>query len=98
MSLTSPFLGWMQDCLKTLETSPEAAPTDKALCAWVQMQILVEDANVTFSLDDPGSTASLADDRVQQTLKGYEKQLDNLHKEFEKTPGVMNGTQRSYLI
>ena len=81
----------MQDCVNTLETSPDAAPTDKRLIAWVRMQRLVEECNITFSLDDPGNTASLADDNVQQNLKGYEKQMDMMKKDFESTPGLLNG-------
>ena len=85
----------MDDCLNILDTSLEAAPTDKRFVAWIRMQRLVEECNLAFNLDDPGSTASLADFQVQQTLRGYERQLEILKREFESTPGVVNGMSLS---
>ena len=81
----------MNDCLNVLETSPEAAPTDKRFAAWIRIQHLVEECVISFSLDDPGSTVSLCDDRVQHMLKGYGKQLDDLKKSMKAIPGLFNG-------
>ena len=81
----------MDECLNFLETSPEAAPNDKRFVAWIRIQRLVEEVAMTFSLDDPGNTASLCDTRVQQMLKGFEKQLDDLMKSMKAAPGVLNG-------
>ena len=85
------FTSWMDDCLKVLETSPEAAPTDRRLAAWVRIQRLVEECNVTFSLDDPGSDVSLADHSTAQTLKGYERQFETLRRQYSSQPGLVNG-------
>lgn len=83
--------GWLEECLITLETSSEAAPSDRRLTAWVRVQRVMEECNNTFSLDDPGNTASLSDNRVQQTLKGYERQLESLRRTFSSIPGLING-------
>ena len=81
----------MNECLNVLETSPDAAPNDKRFVAWIRIQRLVEECVIAFSLDDPGNTASLSDNRVQQMLKGFENQLDNLMKSMKATPGLLNG-------
>ena len=81
----------MNDCLNVLDTSPEAAPTDKKLIAWIRIQRLVEECAIAFSLDDPGNTASLCDNSVQQMLKGFKRQLEDLMKSMKATPGVLDG-------
>ena len=81
----------MNECLHALETSPDAAPTDKRFAAWIRIQRVVEECAIVFSLDDPGSTVSLSDERVQQMLKGFEAQMQDLMKSMKATPGVLNG-------
>ena len=81
----------MNDCLNVLETSPEAAQSDKKFAAWIRIQRLIEECVIAFSLDDPGSTASLCDSRVQQMLKGYERQFDDLMKSMKAIPDLLDG-------
>ena len=81
----------MNDCLHALENSPDAAPTDKRFAAWIRIQRVVEECCIEFSLDDPGSTASLNDARIQRMLRGYEGQLQSLMTSMKATPGVLNG-------
>ncbi|KAG8526342.1 uncharacterized protein KY384_000335 [Bacidia gigantensis] len=92
MSLRLPnalrFTSYMAECLEVLENSPDAAPTDKRFAAWVRLQRLVEDAVNAFALDDPESTVSLVDIRIQNQLKGYEHQMKEYLRNLE--PGVMN--------
>ncbi len=82
----------MNECLHALETSPAAAPTDKRFAAWIRIQRVVEECAIAFSLDDPESTASLSDERIQGKLRGFERQLQDLMKSIKATPGVLNGT------
>ena len=82
------FTSHMAECLDVLETSPDAAPTDRRFAAWVRLQRIVEDCVNSFSLDDPESTVSLDDVRVQGLLKGYEGQFKEWRKNLK--PGVMN--------
>ncbi|KAL9125505.1 MAG: hypothetical protein Q9217_005307 [Psora testacea] len=92
MSLRLPnalrFTSYMGECLDVLETSPDAAPTDRRFTAWIRVQRIVEDCVNTFSLDDPESTVSLADVRVQTLLRGYEKQMEEWRKALE--PGTLD--------
>lgn len=83
------FTTFMSECLEVLETSPDAAPTDKRLAAYVRIQRIMEECVTSFSLDDPGNTVSLADERVQHMLKAYEKQLASWKGDLE--PGILNG-------
>ncbi len=69
----SPF---MSDCVKILETSPDAAPTDKIICQWVRSQHIAEEIGTQFSMDDPVASVSIADNRVQLSLKGFERDLE----------------------
>ena len=67
---------FMADCIDVLETSPEAAPSDKALCQWVRSQHIAEEIGTQFSMDDPVASVSIADAKVQYALKGFERDLE----------------------
>jgi hypothetical protein len=49
----TPFVA---ECMDVLESSPDAAPTDKYLCHLVWTHKLAEDVGIQFSMDDPAST------------------------------------------
>lgn len=92
MSLRLPnmlrFSSWMAECVKLLETSENAAPTDTRFVAWVKMQRIVEECGSALALDDPSeSNITLADQRVQAMLSGGEKQLDAWRRDATR---VMN--------
>ena len=81
----------MNESLNILDTSLEGAPNDRRLVAWIRIQRLVEECAVAFSLDDPGNTASLRDNSVQQMIKGFKRQLESLMQNMRATPGVLDG-------
>lgn len=68
---------FMADSIDVLETSPEAAPSDKLLCQWVRSQHIAEDIGTQFSMDDPGANVNISDLKVQYALKGFERDLEN---------------------
>jgi hypothetical protein len=67
---------FMADCVDVLENSPDALPSDRTLCQWVKSQQIAEEVGTSFSMDDPGATVSIADQKVQYALKGFERELD----------------------
>ncbi|KAL2261170.1 hypothetical protein VTK26DRAFT_4623 [Humicola hyalothermophila] len=69
----TPFIA---ECIDVLESSPEAAPTDKYLCHLVWTHKLAEEVGIQFSMDDPASTPNIADARTQYALKGFERELE----------------------
>lgn len=85
------FTKWMAECVDFLETSPEAAPTDKRFIAWVKLQHIVEDCATALGLDSPDETLSLDDERAQLMLKGAEKQLAAWKTQVTSDPGILNG-------
>ncbi|KAK4144925.1 transcriptional regulator WAR1, partial [Dichotomopilus funicola] len=80
MALHRPnLLRWtpfMAECVEILQSSPEAAPTDKYLCHLVMSHKVAEDVSIHFSMDDPMSTPNLAEARTQYVLKGLERDLE----------------------
>lgn len=70
------FTTWMAECVDYLETSQDAAPTDKRLVAWVRLQRIMEEFGTAFAFDDPSETVSLIEPRTQLMLKGFEKKLE----------------------
>jgi hypothetical protein len=64
------------ECMDVLETSPDAAPTDKYLCHLVWTHKLAEEVGTQFSMDDPMSTPNIADPRTQYALRGFERDLE----------------------
>lgn len=67
---------FMSECVEVLESSPEAAPSDKVLCQWVKLQKIAEEIGIGFAFDDPNAIVSIDDARVQFSLKGFARQLE----------------------
>lgn len=80
MALHRPnLLRWtpfMAECVEILQSSPDAAPTDKYLCHLVMSHKVAEEVSIHFSMDDALSTPSLAEPRTQYVLKGLERDLE----------------------
>jgi hypothetical protein len=77
----TPFIA---ECMDVLQTSPDAAPSDKYLCHLVWTHKLAEDVGIQFSMDDPASTPNLTDPRTQHTLKGFERELEKYRESIPK--------------
>ncbi|RYP23295.1 hypothetical protein DL765_001204 [Monosporascus sp. GIB2] len=60
---------FMTECMDILESSPEAAPTDKYLCHLVWTHRLAEEVGIHFSMDDPGVVINIAEPKVQYALR-----------------------------
>ncbi|KAM7205501.1 hypothetical protein V8F20_003085 [Naviculisporaceae sp. PSN 640] len=67
---------FMAECVDVLESSPDAAPTDKYLCQLIWAHRLAEEVGVQFSMDDPASAPNIAEPRTQYALKGFERELE----------------------
>lgn len=80
MSLHRPnLIRWtpfMTESLEILETSPDAAPTDKYFCHLVWTHRLAEEVGEQFSLDDPSAVVNITDARTQYALRALERDLD----------------------
>ncbi|KAK8048598.1 hypothetical protein PG994_010328 [Apiospora phragmitis] len=66
---------FMTECMDILESSPEAAPTDKYLCHLVWTHRLAEEVGIQFSMDDPNAIVNVAEPKVQYALRGFERDL-----------------------
>jgi hypothetical protein len=67
---------FMAESVDVLETSPDAAPSDKYLCHLVWTHRLFEEVGAQFSFDDPSATVDLNSPRSQHVLKALERDLD----------------------
>lgn len=80
MALHRPFLlrwtSFMTECMDILESSPEAAPTDKYFCHVVWTHRLAEEIGFQFCMDDPSVSVSLLDHMTQHRIRGFERELD----------------------
>jgi hypothetical protein len=74
----------MAECVEILESSPDAAPTDKFLCQWVRNQRIAEEVSVQFQMDDPCAVVNIADPKVQYALKGFERDLEHWSEQVPK--------------
>jgi RalA-binding protein 1 len=72
---------FMTESLDILESSLDAAPTDKYFCHLVQQHRLGEDIGGQFSLDDPSNMVDINDARTQYSLKALERDLEKIHKD-----------------
>ncbi|KAK7427651.1 Rho GTPase activating protein [Neonectria magnoliae] len=67
---------FMAECVKILETSPDAAPTDAYFCHLVWTHSLAEEVGIQFALDDPSVSVNIGDARTQYALRGLERDLE----------------------
>lgn len=70
---------FMTESLEILETSPDAAPTDKYFCHLVRTHQLADEVGAQFPPDDPSAMANITDARTQYSLRVLERDLDK-HK------------------
>ncbi|KAH8675920.1 hypothetical protein BX600DRAFT_508112 [Xylariales sp. PMI_506] len=67
---------FLSECMDVLQTSPEAAPSDKYLCHLVWTHHLAEEVGIQFSMDDPSVWVNVAEPKVQYALRGFERDLE----------------------
>ncbi|KAF8249044.1 hypothetical protein K440DRAFT_231306 [Wilcoxina mikolae CBS 423.85] len=69
------FTSFMRESVEILETSPQAAPSDKEFCQWIRLQLIADELAVTFEFDDPSSNLSIEEPRMQLAVRGYARRL-----------------------
>ncbi|KAA8633159.1 hypothetical protein SMACR_05948 [Sordaria macrospora] len=70
---------FMEESVSILETSPEAAPTDKYLCHLIWTHRLAEEVGINF-FDDHNSGSSITIPRTQHLLSYFEHKLDEYQR------------------
>ncbi|PHH64158.1 hypothetical protein CDD81_4905 [Ophiocordyceps australis] len=94
MSLHRPNLirwsAFMTESLELLATSPDAAPTDKYLCHFVEANRMGEAIGLHLSMDDGDVVADINESRTQFTLRGLEHDLEKCRAAV--TPQLMHPT------
>lgn len=64
------------DCVKALEASEDAFPTDKTLCRWVQLQMLADEfAGQASAEEDSEITVEARDARIRSAYAHFAKQV-----------------------
>lgn len=71
---------YMEDSCHFLETSPEALPSDKELCAHVRMAHVGQEIASQFHMDDPMAELSISEPKVMYALKMFENDLATLQE------------------
>ncbi|KAI3323495.1 hypothetical protein HD806DRAFT_535321 [Xylariaceae sp. AK1471] len=75
---------FMTECMDILESSPEAAPSDRYLCHLVWTHRLAEEVGIQFSMDDPSVFINITEQKVQYALKGFESALAKYSESIQK--------------
>lgn len=80
ISLHRPYLirwsPFMSESVEVLETSPDAAPTDRYLCHLVWTHRMGEEIGLRLSMDDPAATVDVLEPRTQYVLRALERDLE----------------------
>ncbi|KAM3424887.1 hypothetical protein BST61_g6863 [Cercospora zeina] len=66
---------YMEECVETLETSPDALPSDRLFCEHIKIQHICENVSVQFSMDDNGASVSITDPKVSYALNVMEHEI-----------------------
>ncbi|OHE98996.1 hypothetical protein CORC01_05686 [Colletotrichum orchidophilum] len=67
---------FMAESMKALQTSADAAPSDKYFCHLVWTHRLAEEVGIQFSMDDPAVVPNITDARTQYSLRMLERDLE----------------------
>lgn len=73
----------ISECLKYVNSSPYAQPSDRWLCALVRLQRLLEEVAVAFDMDDPAGKINFLEPKIQYQLKSFERQLEKWRQETD---------------
>lgn len=65
----------IEECLKTLETSPDAAPTDAWICHVIRYTHITEDVQHQFGLDGINPVVSFKDPKTMFQLRAFDNQV-----------------------
>ncbi|CAG9938427.1 unnamed protein product [Clonostachys rosea f. rosea IK726] len=68
---------FMAESLEVLESSPDAAPSDKYFCHLVWTHKLGEEVSNQFALEDATARVNINEARTQHTLRALERELEN---------------------
>lgn len=63
-------------CLNEIGYTQESLPSDKALCEWIRLQRVTEDAERQL-VKDGISVLGISDLKVQNWLKGFESNIED---------------------
>ena len=69
------------ECVKVLETSPEALTSDRFLCQILRCQRIIEDAQFQLGLDGIQDLVSFADAKTSYQLRGFDTQISEWHSD-----------------
>lgn len=64
---------WMEECLRLLQGSPILS--DKKVVALVKLQRIADETNTAFGFDDPSTSFSLSELRLQAILRVFDKRM-----------------------
>jgi hypothetical protein len=79
---------FMDDCLRFLETSDKALPSDRVLCQHVRLARISEDIATQFAMDDPTVQLHISDGKVTYGIKHHEKELADLRQRNVASPAL----------
>ena len=72
---------YLEQSIDYLETSKDAAPSDRLLCAFVRVQHISEEVGVEFSMNDPSAQISINDQKVKYQINEFERELKHWRRE-----------------
>ncbi|MCJ1474165.1 hypothetical protein MMC13_002823 [Lambiella insularis] len=94
MGLKQPnMLHWnsyLDECIKTLDTSPDAIPSDRIFAHWAKLQRLKDEILLRFETDDACTTADTRDVGAHY-LKEFQEQLSNWEAQKPKDVSSASG-------
>lgn len=65
----------MDECIRTLETHPDALPSDRTIVWWARLGRIMEEASIQLVSDDVQNTMTFADSKFRYAVKGFSNQL-----------------------
>ncbi|TVY44845.1 Transcriptional regulator [Lachnellula occidentalis] len=87
---------WLKECLEYVDANANPLYLDNCLVAWVSILQITEEICTSFSFDDPGNMANLAETRIQITLSGFEKKLLAWKEKFTSTGAINDALMLTY--
>jgi len=77
---------WMSECVRALEITPLAAPSDPSLIAFVRLINIADNINIAFSFTDSAHIANLSQIPTQHMVGVFQARLDQWKQENEHLP------------
>ena len=72
----------MDECLRILESHPDALPSDRKVVWWAKLGLIMEQASVQLPNEEAQTVVTFADSKVRYMIKAFANQFAQYRRDI----------------